>query len=337
VLKSDPFGGNWFVQSGTVSPLSGFAVPAPPGPTHAAMTDSFGPGSHVLYQDFTVPANASSGSISFALFIGNRNGLFYTPNSLDPSVFPNQQARVDLITTGADPFSVASGDVLLNLYQTHVGDPAISGYTTHTIDLTALLTAHKGQTLRLRFAEVDNQFYFQFGVDQVNLVINVGAGPSAAGPTNPAGASGHGTPPASKGAGHAPLGAALPGAGGSTGGQGWTLSGVSSGNAGGHTAGGGSAPPLRTAGGRGGTVVSLTAVPPAPGPNTPSGLTVAAPTGGRVRPTDTVFALKAPPGESSNLFGYWLAAPGEGGADAFGLNDFFPEPFLPPGGAPPLA
>jgi hypothetical protein len=178
--------GNWFVQSGTISPQSGYPVPAPPGPTHAAMTDSLGPGSHVLYQDFVVPSSFSAASISFDLFIGNRNGAFFTPNSLDPNVTPNQQARVDLITTTADPFSVATADVLLNLYQTRVGDPAISGYTTHTTDLTALLSAHEGQTLRLRFAEVDNQSYFQFGVDRVNLVIN--AGPAA--PTGGS-ASGH--------------------------------------------------------------------------------------------------------------------------------------------------
>jgi hypothetical protein len=190
VQNWDPnhFPGNWFVQSGTFSPQSGFPVPAPPGPTHAAMTDSylFGPGSHVLYQDFVVPSSFSAASISFDLFIGNRNGAFFTPNSLDPNVTPNQQARVDIITTAADPFSVATADVLLNLYQTRVGDPAISGYTTHTTDLTALLSAHEGQALRLRFAEVNTQAAFQFGVDRVNLVIN--AGPAA--PTGGS-ASGH--------------------------------------------------------------------------------------------------------------------------------------------------
>jgi hypothetical protein len=51
----------------------------------------------------------------------------------------------------------------------HPGDPLVSGYTPLAFDLTALLAAHEGETLRLRFAEVDNQFFFQMGVDDVSL------------------------------------------------------------------------------------------------------------------------------------------------------------------------
>src|SRR6266852_631235 len=43
--------GSWFIQRGTMSPESGFLVPAPPQGSFAAMTDQFGPGSHILYQD----------------------------------------------------------------------------------------------------------------------------------------------------------------------------------------------------------------------------------------------------------------------------------------------
>src|SRR5215468_5397743 len=39
--------GNWFIQSDGVTPLGGFSVPSPPGPTHAAMADATGSGSHV--------------------------------------------------------------------------------------------------------------------------------------------------------------------------------------------------------------------------------------------------------------------------------------------------
>src|SRR5256885_15667511 len=38
--------GSWYLQSGTVSPLNGFPVSAPPQATHAAMTGQRGPGSH---------------------------------------------------------------------------------------------------------------------------------------------------------------------------------------------------------------------------------------------------------------------------------------------------
>jgi Bacterial Ig-like domain len=181
--------GGWYIQTGTTSPLSGFPVPEPPGPTHAAMTDMLFQGSHVLFQDFTVPMGITAAILSFDRFIGNRAAQFATPGNLDfTGNFPNQQARVDILTTTADPFSVATGNILLKVFQTAVGDPLISGYTTQTSDLTAFLAAHEGQTLRLRFALVDNQFFFQFGVDRVILALATG-GAGGAAPFRPRGAS----------------------------------------------------------------------------------------------------------------------------------------------------
>jgi len=168
-------GSNWFTQSGTTSPISGFAVPMPPEGTHAAMTDQGGPGSHLLYQDFVVPFGLTNATLTYDQFIGNRDGNFFTPSSLDFNVVPNQQARTDIITTTANPFSVSAADVLASIFQTHSGDPLVSGYSLETVDLTALFLAHEGQTLRLRFAEVDNQLFFQSGID--NVILDVTAVP----------------------------------------------------------------------------------------------------------------------------------------------------------------
>jgi hypothetical protein len=162
--------GTFFLQSGTSSPVNGDPVPAPPGGNTAAMTDAQGPGSHVLYQDFVVPTTLDTAQINFALFIGNRADAFFSPATLafdTPAL--NQQARVDILRAGTDPFSLASTDVLMNLFQTNPGDPLISGYTPFSFDLTGLLLANLGQTLRLRFAETDNVFTFQFGVDDVGI------------------------------------------------------------------------------------------------------------------------------------------------------------------------
>ena len=160
--------GTFSLQSGTVSPVNGNSVPSPPGGLSAAMTDAFGPGSHVLYQDFLVPAEGAL--LSFGLFIGNRADRFATPATLDFSTPTlNQQARVDILRAGPDPFTVAAADILLNLYRTQVGDPLVSGYNTLNFDLTSLFNANVGQTLRLRFAETDNLSAFQFGVDNVQL------------------------------------------------------------------------------------------------------------------------------------------------------------------------
>ena len=173
-------GGSWFIQSGAFSPMSGFVVPPPPEPTHAAMTDQDRPGSHVLFQDFLVPVSLTSATLSFDRFIGNRDTDFFTPPSLDYTVSPNQQARVDiLIGTPSSEFSVGAADILANLFQTHPGDPLVSGYTPQTMDLTSLLQGHQGQTLQLRFAEVDNLAFFQFGVDAVRLSVSTAASTAA--------------------------------------------------------------------------------------------------------------------------------------------------------------
>ena len=142
------------------------------------MTDSQGPGSHVLYQDFVVPGSISSASIGFSLFINNHNDNgppnFFTPATLDfATTALNQQARVDIISASADPFSLATADVFQNLFQTATADPLVSGYTNFLIDISTLLQAHQGETLRLRFAETDNVNFFNFGVDDVSLTTQV--------------------------------------------------------------------------------------------------------------------------------------------------------------------
>jgi PEP-CTERM motif len=164
--------GAWFIQTGTGSPLNGFVVPAPPGPTNAAMTDQGGPGSHVLLQSIVIPATVGQATLSFERYILNSAGDFITLDSLSSAGDANQQARIDIITSTADPFSVAAADVLLNIFQTQPGDPFESGYTLQTADLTSLFASMAGQTVVLRFAEADNQLFFNFGIDLVSLTVS---------------------------------------------------------------------------------------------------------------------------------------------------------------------
>jgi hypothetical protein len=146
------------------------------------MTDAQGPGSHVLYQNFTATAPVTSTFLSFDAFIGNRAGEFHTPNTLDFSTPAlNQQARVDILAGGADPFSLAPADVLLMALLTQPGDPLISGYTHYSVEITDLLNANLNVPLTLRFAEVDNVFTFQFGVDNVSIsALSAGSVPEPA-------------------------------------------------------------------------------------------------------------------------------------------------------------
>jgi len=170
--------GNWFWQTGTHNPLNGFlTVPAPPGGNFAAMTDGNFPGAHILTQTIFVPSGVTSATLQFTRYVNTAptpGASFASPNSLQFFFsFANQQARVDFMSPGSIPDSVAPADVLQNVFQTHPGDPLTSGYTVQTTDVTALLAAHPNQIMNLRFAETNNLGIFYFGIDQVSLVVTV--------------------------------------------------------------------------------------------------------------------------------------------------------------------
>jgi len=167
----------FFKQTGTVSPLpaNSFVVFAPPEGDFVAMLDSSAVGRHALYQEgVTVPPNAV---LRFKLIIRNLAPDFVVatdPITGDP-IFTfdvnNQQARVDLIDPMivvdplVDPFHVGDG-VIRMLFRTNEGDLIGDEYFEVLADLSDLA----GRTVILRFAEVDNQESFLFGVDDVILV-----------------------------------------------------------------------------------------------------------------------------------------------------------------------
>jgi hypothetical protein len=156
--------GGWAGYStyaGSWSPISGFGVPVPPGGTYAAMADQIGPGYHILYQDITIPA--AGADLDFDLFIGNRYGTFITPSDITLGTWPNQQFRMDIVSTSASITDMGTG-VLANVYKTNVGDAAVMTGYTH---ISASLDQFAGQTIRLRFASVETEWFFQVGVDNV--------------------------------------------------------------------------------------------------------------------------------------------------------------------------
>ena len=170
--------GSFTVQSGGRSPVTDTEVPSPPEGSNAAMTDAGAGGSHVLYQDVRQSAPVARALLSFDLFIGNRADAFQVPEpaTLDwATPLLNQQARVDILAGGSDPFSLAAADLLMNLFATGAGTPLVSGYNRFEFDITSLINANLNQSLRLRFAEVDNVNLFQFGVDNVVLAFDVPA------------------------------------------------------------------------------------------------------------------------------------------------------------------
>ena len=155
-------GGSWYAQTAGASPINGFTVQAPTQGAFAAMTDMTGPGSHILYQDIAV---SSPGTLSFDIYINSYAPIVVpNPATLNYTVTPNQHARVDIMNPTAPVTDVGAG-VLQNVFITNTGSPPVRPYTTVQVSLAPWV----GQTVRLRFAEVDNQLYFNAGIDNVQI------------------------------------------------------------------------------------------------------------------------------------------------------------------------
>jgi hypothetical protein len=154
--------GSWFAYTGTSTPIEDFTVPAPPQGSYGGITDESGQGLHVLYQDVTLPPSGTTNQLSLFVYYDSKAPIV-SPDSLDPFGGANQQYRIDVMKPSAPIDSVASGDVLLTVFRTLAGDSQALAPTLKTADLTSLT----GQTVRLRLAEVDNQFFFNAGADAI--------------------------------------------------------------------------------------------------------------------------------------------------------------------------
>ena len=165
---------------GTTTPLSGASTASnPSGGTYYSVTDQGGPGAYSLTQLFAVPLGITSLTLAFDMFANNYSDTFINPAGLDYNAYPNQYARVDLLTSGADPFSTDPADVLATFFLG--ADPQATNpnaWTSYNFDIFGLVTP--GESYQIRFAEVDNQFFFNQGVDNVSILAAVGAVPEPA-------------------------------------------------------------------------------------------------------------------------------------------------------------
>jgi hypothetical protein len=155
--------GNFFVQTGALSPTARFAVATATNGSFAAMTDQNGPGRTAIYQDVLVPASGPVW-LNLSLQILNQANDFVAPATLDVAAFPNQQVRVDVMATGAALWDVGAG-VLSNVFTTLPGSVPPAGYVPLSINLQPFA----GQTVRVRIAEVDNLHGLIVGLDQVSV------------------------------------------------------------------------------------------------------------------------------------------------------------------------
>lgn len=161
------------------TPIAELASPGASSGNYYAVSDSLGPGAHVLIQSFTIPVlGGSQTAVSFDMFTNDWYGAglmnqygAIDANQLDGlgNLIPTQFARVDILTAGADAFSVAPTDVVDSLYNGEDAGMPSNGYTHYTFDISHNVTA--GDTYQLRFAEVDNQFTLNQGIDNVHVMM----------------------------------------------------------------------------------------------------------------------------------------------------------------------
>jgi hypothetical protein len=156
--------GSWFAASGTTAPLSGEHTAGPASGSNYALSDQTGPGAHSLIQSFTL--TGGSAVLSFDMFVNDWDGGPYCGNGLSYTSGTAECGRVDILTPTASAFDTGAG-VVENLYKGADSPLGTShGYTLYTFDLSGLAPG----TYQLRFAEADNQNFFNMGVDNVSLV-----------------------------------------------------------------------------------------------------------------------------------------------------------------------
>lgn len=165
--------GSWFLDNpGSPTPISGRPTSPAGGLPHGAfyaVTDSGGPGTHALEQSFTVAAGFSSVILSFDLFVNDWStaGPVINPAGLTFLAGGNQHARVDILSAGSGAFD--TGATVLNNYYLGVdAGPDPHAFFHYVFDITALVGG--GGTFDLRFAEVNNLFTLNMGVDNVSVL-----------------------------------------------------------------------------------------------------------------------------------------------------------------------
>jgi D-alanyl-D-alanine carboxypeptidase len=162
--------GGWFAYSDGTKPLDpaqsdptvAFILPDPPKGKFGAATDATGPGTRILYRDVKLEGRFVLHLT--ACYAGG--GELSSPKTLayDESE-ANQQFRIDLVDPAAPIDSVAPQDVLVNVFRTSPGDPAVREPTAVSVDVSRWA----GQTVRLRLAVTDNRSPLRAGVDDIRF------------------------------------------------------------------------------------------------------------------------------------------------------------------------
>ncbi|MGM0953596.1 MAG: autotransporter domain-containing protein [Pseudomonadota bacterium] len=143
------------------------SINASPSGDQYIYTSQSGAGSSFITQEFTV--GGSVNKVFFDIAINNSAGAFSTPDSLDYTDSPNQQARFDILKVGSSLTSLDPADIIATVYQTQVGDPNSQDWQTVAVDVSSELSAYVGQDVIFRFSQVDTQGVFNLALDNINV------------------------------------------------------------------------------------------------------------------------------------------------------------------------
>lgn len=157
----------WFVYTGTISPLSVNNILAPPEGEYAAVSDQRIQGASLLYQDIVIPPGARvtcSAIVYYTIFT-----QFNIAGPLDDTITPfNQQYRIDIMDPNAPLYDTGAG-VLLNLFEGMPLDPLSLGYTTLDFNLSQFA----GSTVRIRAAVTVTSIVENVSIDAVSCIATL--------------------------------------------------------------------------------------------------------------------------------------------------------------------
>lgn len=162
--------GGWFVYTdgrtppdkSQTDPFYPFEAPNPPQGKFAAISDTNGTGTRILYRDVALDGRYR---VTFNVFYVNE-GRFSEADPPGQETFEDRQVyRIDIMSARAPLTSAAKTDVLATIFQ---GRPNDSPRQPPT-DLTRDLSAWAGQTVRIRLVSSDNEGPMRAGVDNIRF------------------------------------------------------------------------------------------------------------------------------------------------------------------------
>jgi uncharacterized repeat protein (TIGR01451 family) len=153
-LKENSGSGDFVINNGSYDP-PGDEVPTPPfAGSFSAVSEQLGGGTHVIYQDITLPSDVSSAVLTWTDRIRNFAAEFTS----------SQYFHVEI--RGAD-------DSLIQVaFTTNPGDPLLNDWVTRSFDLSPYI----GQTIRIAFVEVDSLYYLNVHLDNVSVQVRTPTG-----------------------------------------------------------------------------------------------------------------------------------------------------------------